>query len=293
LNRKEISRIRVPDSENFTFAVFGDNKSNCSFFEPLLKDIDRHKEIAFTIAVGDLVSNGERGQYRAFLNQVRSNLTAPLIGAIGNHDLNLGSSSNFREIFGPTYYGFQAGRGYFIVLDATSEAGFDKDEREWLENELQKAQAYGERFIFMHVPPFDPRGSGYNKCLVEKDRKDLLALFMRYHVTHLFASHLHGYFSGVWEGIPYTITGGGGAGLQGKDPEHFFHHYVRVQVNHGKTDLTVTRIDAASLTGRVHDLVRNDVVEYGLLILAAISLISMMFSIKNKRRLKSGDPDKN
>ena len=36
-NKKEISRIKVTDPD-FSFAVFGDNKGNYSYFEPLLRD---------------------------------------------------------------------------------------------------------------------------------------------------------------------------------------------------------------------------------------------------------------
>jgi hypothetical protein len=207
-NNKEISRIKVANSENFTFAVFGDNKGNNPIFEPLLRDIDHNTEIAFTIDVGDLVSGGKKGKYRPFLNQVQENLAIPFLTAIGNHDLNNGSFRNYHEIFGSTYYAFQIGEAHFVVLDATTESGFDRTERQWLEEELQKAQSSKARFIFMHVPPFYPRGNGFSECLPEKDRKDLLDLFKRYNVTHLFASHIHGYFSGVWEGISYTITGG-------------------------------------------------------------------------------------
>ncbi len=74
----------------------------------------------------------------------------------------------------------------------------------------------------MDVPPFDPRGNGFSECLPEKDKKDLLDLFRRYNVMHAFASHIHGYFAGVCEGISYTITGGAGGRLKGSDPEHFF-----------------------------------------------------------------------
>ena len=66
-NAKEISEIKLTDPADLAFAVFGDNKGSVSFFEPLLRDIDRNKEIAFAIDVGDLVGDGKREQYRRFL----------------------------------------------------------------------------------------------------------------------------------------------------------------------------------------------------------------------------------
>jgi hypothetical protein len=286
-NNKEISRIKVDNSDKFTFAVLGDNKGNNSIFEPLLRGIDHNTEIAFAIDVGDLFSEGKKGRYRRFLNQVQENLAIPFLTAIGNHDLNNGSPSNYLEILGPTYYTFQAGQSYFIVLDATTESGFDKAERQWLEDKLQKAQPSKARFVFMHVPPFDPRGNGFNKCLPEQNGKDLLDLFRRYKVTRLFASHIHGYFSGVWEGIPYTITGGAGGRLQGSDPEHFFHHYVKVHVNNGNVDTEVRRIDAENVMKSFIDLMEDFVLEWGLLVGAGISVLVLGLSIRRNRGSKS------
>ena len=280
-NKKEISRIKVSDPEDFTFAVFGDNKGNYSVFEPLLREIDQSKEIAFAIDVGDLVNDGTRGQYRRFLHQVPENLNIPLVAATGNHDIYK-DSANYRQIFGPPYYAFQVGQNYFIVLDATTEAGFDQAEREWLEDELQKAQSFQARFVFLHVPLLDPRGNGFNKCLPEKDGKDLLDLFRRYQVTHVFASHIHGYFSGVWEGVPYTVTGGAGGGLQGSDPQHFFYHYMKVHVSRGKVEMVARHVNPEGTLARFYDIIEDNLVAWGLVLVAGVLLFPLVLSIQGK-----------
>ncbi len=283
-NEKELARIIVDDPHDFTFAVLGDNKGNSSVFEPLLRDIDRDKEIAFALDDGDLVDGGTMSHYRRFLNQVKNNLSIPFLVAIGNHDVNLGSARNYQEIFGPLYYSFQVGEGYFIVLDAITEAGFDKTERGWLEQELQKGQRAKARFVFMHVPVFDPRGGTYHKSLPDKDQKDLLDLFRRYKVTHLFASHLHGYFSGVQAGVPFTVTGGAGGYLQGKDPEHFFYHYVKVNVKNGKAEVLVRRIAAGNGMTIFFDFMKDYVLQWALLLAAALLLLSIGLSMMKSRR---------
>jgi Calcineurin-like phosphoesterase len=282
-NQTELSRIIVDDPHDFTFAVLGDNKGNRSVFEPLLRDIGQDKEIAFAIDDGDLVDGGTMGHYRRFLNQVQEDLSIPFLTAIGNHDLNHGSTHNYQEIFGPTYYSFRVGEGYFIVLDAVAEAGFDKAEREWLEQELQKGQRAKVRFVFMHVPVFDPRGGAFHKSLPDKDQRDLLDLFRHYKVTHLFASHLHGYFSGVQAGVPYTVTGGAGGSLQGKEPEHFFYHYLKVHVRDGETDIIVKRIEAANSVVYLFDLMEDYVVQWGLLAAAGLLLLSLALPKRSKR----------
>ena len=243
-----------------------------------MHDIDHDKEIAFAIDIGDLVRDGKRGQYRRFLDQVQENLTIPFLTATGNHDFNNGFD-NYTNIFGPTYYVFQVGQCSFIVLDVTKDSGLDKMERQWLEGELIKAQDARARFVFMHMPPFDPRGGIY---LPEKDKNDLLDLFRRYKVSHLFTSHVHGYFSGMWEGVPYTVTGGAGARLQGKDPQHFFHHYVKVHINNKKVDLTVRRINGENIMVRFYDLMEDHAIEGGLLLCAGICMLTSWFSMRRK-----------
>jgi len=279
-NKRKVSRIKV-DSADFSFAVFGDHKGHEFVFEPLLRDIDHDGKIAFAIELGDLLRNGRRWFYRRLISQIQRNLAIPFLAVIGNHDLYNGST-NYREIFGPTYYSFRIGECYFIILDTSiPRSPFDKAQRQWLEDELRKSQASRVRFVFMHIPPFDPRGSGFSKRLLEKDGRDLLDLFRRYHVTHLFGSHIHGYFSGLWEGLPYTITGGAGAGLHGKDSRHFFHHYVKVHVSGSKVETEPKRIDVEET--RMADFfsfIKDYGPEWGLFAGIVISLFALGFSIK-------------
>ena len=65
----------------------------------------------------------------------------------------------------------------------------------------------------------DPRGA-----------RELLEVFREGRVTRVFASHVHGWYDGAWGGVPFTVTGGGGAHLYDKDPAHGFFHFLRVDV---------------------------------------------------------------
>ena len=244
-NRLEAARVNLKNPADFTFAVFSDHKKNRTFFDPLLENINKDQKISFAIDIGDIVPSGSRGAFRRFLRVIHEHLGIPLLTAIGNHDLDRGGreSTNYEQVFGPTYYSFQEGQGYFIVLKSVGMGEFDKVQFPWLEEQLQRSQFSTYRFVFMHVPPFDPGGGGLHECLPEKDGKDLMDLFRRYHVTHLFLSHIHGHFSDIREGVSYTITGGGGARLDGKDPDHFFHHYLRVHIGDGKAEVAVIHID--------------------------------------------------
>ncbi len=282
-NKRGLSRIKVPDPESFTFAVLGDNQSNKFVFEPILRDLSRNSEAAFVIALGDLVKNGKTEQYRHLLIQVERNCTIPFLAVVGNHDLK-GGPDPFRKIFGPTYYAFRVGQSSFIVLDPPTESGLDRGERQWLEEELRNSQSSKNRFVFMHVPPFDPRGKASSKSLRVKHGEDLLDLFRRYKVTHLFAGDIHGYFSGVWKGVPYTITGGAGERLRGRDPEHFFYHYAKVQVTKSGVQVTANRVDRDHILLQVLSQMKDDKIELALLFGAGILIITSAFSRRRGHR---------
>ena len=83
---------------------------------------------------------------------------------------------------------------------------------------------------FFHIPLFDPRGGENHHCLRPELATRLVALFKKYRVTHVFAGHIHSYYTGAWDGVPYTITAGAGAKLYGTDPQHVFYHYLKVTI---------------------------------------------------------------
>jgi len=92
-NGKAVSRIITNDPENFSFALFGDNKDGPALFDKLLHDIDQRKEASFAIDMGDFLTAGGRKEMRGFIGELQDDLNIPLITVIGNHDLHQGSSS--------------------------------------------------------------------------------------------------------------------------------------------------------------------------------------------------------
>lgn len=239
---ENLKEFQVPDPEEYAFAVFADNKNSHATFPKLLQKVSRDKGILFAMDIGDLVFDGEMEKYRYFFTQVRKNLDIPLLTAIGNHELREKGRGLYYDLLGPYYYSFKIRRDYFVVIDDADEKGLDKWQRQWLEKELQKASNYSHRFVFMHVPLFDPRASRYHHSLPEPAAQSLLFLFKKYKVSHIFASHIHAYYQGQWEGIPFTITGGAGGELTGKDPDHDFFHYLKVKVKGDQVDIEVVPV---------------------------------------------------
>jgi hypothetical protein len=240
-NEEQIQKINSRlCSENFCFVVMGDTKNGLGIFHRIIKDINGEK-LLFAIDVGDLVSDGEKEKYRIFYNGIKKS-EVPFLVAIGNHDIREGGRANYFDIFGHFYYAFSYCDSLFVVLDDANEEYIDKQQMEFLENELKKD--FKHKFIFLHVPPFDPRNYTLDipelihgdikpeHCLADKENaKQFMDLASKYSVTAVFASHIHGYFEEIREGVAYIITGGAGAELLLSNPEHYFYHYVNVCVN--------------------------------------------------------------
>ena len=237
-NQQQIERIHsLPPSDQFSFAVMGDNKNSFKIFKKILRDVD-HNHYVFAIDIGDLVYDGERAKYRIFYNTIKNEKT-PFLVALGNHDVTEGGKENYFDIFGRSYYAFDYGNSFFIVLDAANEEEIDAVQMGWLEKQLQKN--YQHKFIFMHVPAFDPR-PGHHHCLSDKkNAQKFMSLMEEYKPDIVFASHIHAYFDEKRNNVNYIITGGAGAELVGTDPDHYFYHYIKVNVNGNKVSKEVIR----------------------------------------------------
>jgi len=235
---------KVDRSQNsFTFAVFGDNKESVKTFGGIVDQLNR-SNIAFAFDDGDLVLDGSIEQYQFFLKQA-DQLHKPLLTAIGNHETYANGRDNYYDLFGPFTYSFTLGRSYFIVCDNADQKGLGGFQTEWLKGELERSKAYQNRFVFMHVPLYDPRPDkqGMEHGLTDPvQAKAINDLLNRYDVTMLFTSHIHGYYKGTWGKTPYIITGGAGAELVGTDPASYFYHYIDVNVSGSGVSYKVVKV---------------------------------------------------
>jgi hypothetical protein len=246
-NYNQLQKISKNES-NFSFAVYGDNKDDDEKFHHLIQNVNE-KDVLFSIDDGDLTSSGTMRQFGHFIIEIKQS-KAPVLTNIGNHDLYRGSESNYINVFGNPYYSFKENNSYFIILDDANATSFGGVQMEWLKNELKKSQKYKYRFVFMHIPLYDPRnnatGEGHSLDNLTA-AKTLNNLFDQYNVTMLFASHIHGYFHGVWGKTPFIITGGAGSPLNGtylnssNGTDNYFYHYMLVNVTDQGVNYGVVR----------------------------------------------------
>jgi len=241
-NPTQLQKIDKNHNE-FSFAVFGDNKNSVKTFNNLISKLNKDNTL-FAIDVGDLAYDGEKEKLSFFVNQTRK-LNKPLLTVVGNHEIIEEGRANYHVLFGKSYYSFSVGNSYFIILDDSNGENLDAQQLDWLKNELKKAQDYKNRFIFMHIPLYDPRKGNYKKGYSLKDLNfitQLNKLFDDNNVTMLFVSHIHGYYQGIWGKTPFIITGGGGARLAGSDPNHYFYHYIKVDVDNSNANYEVVKL---------------------------------------------------
>jgi hypothetical protein len=227
---------------DFSFAVFGDNRGSTTVFKALLRRVNDDPDISFAISTGDAVGIGTSDRYALYLSQVGENLKKPMVCAIGNHELLGKGRDLYYRTLGPFYYSFAFGDAYFIVIDDADAAGIDPMQERWLDGELCAGAAYTSCFVFMHQPLFDPAGTTIHHSLPSGPARKLMDILKKYRVSLIFCSHIHGYYDGQWEGIPYVISGGAGAPLIGTDPAHYFYHYLKVRVKDGRVTVDVVPV---------------------------------------------------
>jgi len=252
-NEKQIQQIQsVSSSDNFCFAAMGDNKNGFKTFDLIVDDLDKKKDFLFAINVGDLVYDGEKEKYRIYYNEM-SEANLPFLVGIGNHDITENGRANYFDIFGNFYYSFSYNNSLFIVLDDANQKNIDSQQMAFLESELKKD--FRNKFVFLHVPPFDPRAYivylGANRTaehsLSDKENaQKFVDLVSRYNVTTVFASHIHGYFNETLKNVPYIITGGAGGEILPSDPEHYFYHYIKFCVDGNKTNYEIVKFPSPS-----------------------------------------------
>ena len=176
-----------------------------------IAEINRH-EPAFVVHVGDLVHPVP--ELPSFVpscerfKELASALKAPLHLVSGNHDVGdkkvdwmpAGAVTQefveqYRRIFGPDFFSFDAEGCHCIVVNAQVMASglpAEAEQRAWLEADFEEHK--GKRtFFFTHYPPYvSERGeaSSYDN-IDEPARTWLLDLLAKYKPEALFAGHVH------------------------------------------------------------------------------------------------------
>lgn len=235
---------RWPDTK-FSVAVFGDcqgadnpftsRRPTYFVFNNLLDSINSRLPLA-TIILGDMVVSGRAYHYYRFRRQL-DRLKTPVFPVIGNHDIKYSGRAIFVKLFGPVYYTRAIGSNTFFFLD-NANGSIDAQQLTWLETQLEtNRQKY--LYVFLHQPLFDPRPRQNYAMSNQVQAQKLKELFAHYQVKAVFASHLHGYYSAVQDGVAYFITGGGGSTLTSSQD---YYHYLLLRLNQDQFSVEVIKV---------------------------------------------------
>ncbi len=237
---KQIKNLK-DTNQTFSFAVYGDNRGRNDILLSIINIIDNDKTILFSINNGDLVSDGFKYQFKHYLSIIKKS-KKPIISIIGNHGIGLfENETNYEKIFGKTHFSFSFKHSYFIIVDDADDESISLKQLSWLSKELDKSEQYTNKFVFMHIPLYDPRKGNYKEghSLDNIKQVQLLNnLFDKHNVTTLFCSHIHSYYHGFWKKTPYIISGGAGAPLK----ENGFFHYIKVTVDNSHIYYKVIKV---------------------------------------------------
>jgi 3',5'-cyclic-AMP phosphodiesterase len=249
--------LGMTEDDTLNFYVFGDSQGYQGGVEQIVAAANLHRP-DFLFHCGDLTPFGQENQYQA-IKTVLDQSIVPVYATIGNHDIKDGGGELYQQYFGTSRYSFDLGPAHFTVFN-TSSGDASTQELSWLEQDLSQTEAEF-KFIFTHIPPFDPRPGDNHSLLNPITGPILMSLFEEYEVDVVFTGHIHMYNETVVNGVRYVITGGAGASLYADENSGGIYHYMNVTLY--ENDLTIEPIlldtpslprDVVAVRGLVEDV---------------------------------------
>jgi predicted phosphodiesterase len=214
----------------FRFIIMGDSRSNSKFWKAELEHISSLKpKPIFVINSGDLVARGLLKEWSEYFIPPLLDFDIPYLVAMGNHDYGYNKKGiEYRYLFGENSHNYYFDHsGYrFIVIDNVSKRLSLPETAEWLENVLATTPEGFHKIVTAHSPFGNVEKWQYH--VYDREYSKLFGdLMSKYKVDHVFFGHIHAYSTATFNGIDYTISGGGGAGLHNRfGPTGNVHHYI-------------------------------------------------------------------
>jgi len=235
--------LEMSEDDTLNFYVFGDSQGYQGGVEQIVTTANLHRP-DFLFHCGDLTPFGQDNQYQAIKTVLDQSLV-PVYATIGNHDLKDGGGVLYEEYFGSSTYSFDRGPAHFTVFN-TSSGDITVQEFAWLEQDLVQTEAEF-RFVFTHIPPFDPRTGDNHSLINSTSSTQLMSLFEAHEVDAVFTGHIHMYNETVVNGVRYVITGGAGASLYADADNGGIYHYMNVTISQSDLIIEPVLLDTPSL----------------------------------------------
>jgi len=264
------------DGEPVRFVVYGDVRTGHETHAEILRAVEGEAP-DFIVSTGDHVVRGtDEADWQRFFSLAGPLLArVPYYPVLGNHDLGVasGSERRFEDVFalparpadcppGASWYSFDFAGVHVVVLD--SNALGDARQLAWLEADLTASSGARAVFAALHHGPFSRGPHGGLPIAAER----YVPVLARHGVALLFSGHDHIYQRGEMSGLPYVVTGGGGAPLyplkcgvpgrpactivDGAVASASVYHYVVVEVFRDDLRLCPRRPDGTAVEECVH-----------------------------------------
>jgi hypothetical protein len=215
---------------SFRYLVMGDTRSNPDLWPTIWAHIERlDPKPAFVINTGDIVPNGDAREYLDYYIPPLLKTDIPCFVAIGNHDTGQGNrATEFKYLFGEeslNYY-FDYGDCRFIFLDNCTDNLPWEEVLELADRWLSETPDGYRKYVACHKPPTTVKKWAYH-AMSDAQSKPFTDLMEKHSVDEVFLGHIHAYSTATLNGVRYTVSGGGGAGLHDRyGPMGNVHHYV-------------------------------------------------------------------
>jgi hypothetical protein len=214
----------------YRFVVIGDSRSNPGLWPAMVRHIDLlNPKPDFVINTGDIVPHGYTQEFLDYYIPPLLETDIPFFVAPGNHDDgDDGLAIEYQTLFGPNSlnYFFDYGSQRFILVDNVTKVLPYEQTLAWLRRVLEETPADLSIIVAAHKPIATVEKWAYHSWDEEHSRL-FGGLMSEYEVEHVFFGHIHAYSTALFEGVDYSITGGGGAGLHDRyGPSGNVHHYL-------------------------------------------------------------------
>ncbi len=235
--------LGMSNDDSINFYVFGDSQGYQGGVEQIVTAANLHRP-EFIFHCGDLTPFGQENQYQA-IKTVLDQSIVPVYTTIGNHDIKASGGELYEEYFGSSTYSFNIGPAHFIVFN-TSSGDVSSQDFIWLEQDLSQTEAEF-KFVFTHIPPFDPRTGEDHSLINTTTSTHLMSLFEEHEVDVVFTGHIHMYNETIINGVKYVITGGAGASLYADEDTGGIYHYMNVTLDETGLSIEPIILDTPSL----------------------------------------------
>ncbi|HAI11964.1 MAG TPA: hypothetical protein DCM28_09685 [Phycisphaerales bacterium] len=303
------STSHMDEFEPFSFVLLGDPQigyGNGQEMGSYQRFIDQARILNslptdFVIMPGDLVHSNNPYQWRLFMQGLKQYDKQTFL-IPGNHDVqSLLDLQRYRDRLGDDYYDFVVRNCAFVMINSeiARDTVIDVDEHiqhwRWLEKTLEEHALAGRRHIFlvMHRPLYlyEHDEKSANENWPKASRSKLMKLIEKYNVTAILAGHLHQTTQMQLhnsEANAYTV--GGTSKLWDKNGHGY--RWFKVDQTGIHQEYQVFKPSEpkywgfAGINGYVPEIVKMDMVQYGIIGLYVLTLLLCVRTWRHWRYIK-------